>query len=279
MKIINQIQDLTNYIQDLKLSNKSIGLVPTMGALHKGHMSLIGKARQENDIVVCSVFVNPIQFNNKEDLEKYPRNVEKDAQLLEENGCDIMFSPIAQEVYKEEPTEQFSFGSLEAVMEGKQRPGHFNGVAIIVSRLFNWVSPNRAYFGEKDFQQIAIIKDMVRQLNSPVEIVPCPIVREIDGLAISSRNVRLEEQAREIAPKIHYILHKSCSMKDNLSFSQIKSFVINEFKRIKEFELEYFEMVDDTTLQPISQKGENGVVGCVAVWLGGVRLIDVERYY
>jgi pantoate--beta-alanine ligase len=279
MKIINQIQDLTNYIQDLKLSNKTIGLVPTMGALHKGHMSLIGKARQENDIVVCSVFVNPIQFNNKEDLEKYPRNVEKDALLLEENGCDIMFSPIAQEIYKEEPTEQFSFGSLENVMEGKQRPGHFNGVAIIVSRLFNWVSPNRAYFGEKDFQQLAIIKNMVSQLGSNVEIVPCPIVREEDGLAMSSRNSRLSQKAREIAPKIHLILQKSATMKDSLSFSQIKTFVVNEFKLIKDFELEYFEIVDDTTLQPISKKGDNGVVGCIAVWLDGVRLIDVQRYY
>src|SRR5574344_316918 len=279
MKIINQIQDLTNYIQDLKLSNKTIGLVPTMGALHKGHMSLISKARQENDIVVCSVFVNPIQFNNKEDLEKYPRNVEKDALLLEENGCDIMFSPIAQEVYKEEPTEQFSFVSLEAVMEGKQRPGHFNGVAIIVSRLFNWVSPNRAYFGEKDFQQLAIIKNMISQLSSKVEIVPCPIIRENDGLAMSSRNARLSQKAREIAPKIHLILQKSSTMKDSLSFSQIKTFVVNEFKLIKDFELEYFEIVDDTTLQPISKKGDNGVVGCIAVWLDGVRLIDVQRYY
>ena len=279
MKTIEHIIELTQHIDYLKKEGKTIGFVPTMGALHKGHISLIERAKQENDIVVCSVFVNPIQFNNKEDLIKYPRDIEKDSILLEENGCDILFCPKAEEVYAEEAKESFSFGALEKVMEGKQRPGHFNGVAIIVSRLFDWVKPNRAYFGEKDFQQIAIIKDMVRQLNSPVEIVPCPIVREIDGLAISSRNVRLEEQAREIAPKIHYILHKSCSMKDNLSFSQIKSFVINEFKRIKEFELEYFEMVDDTTLQPISQKGENGVVGCVAVWLGGVRLIDVERYY
>ncbi len=279
MKRLENINELTQYIESLKQDGKTIGLVPTMGALHAGHMSLIKRAREENDIVVSSVFVNPIQFNNKEDLEKYPRNLEKDSQLLEENGCDIMFSPNAQEVYKDEPTEQFSFGSLEAVMEGKQRPGHFNGVAIIVSRLFNWVNPNRAYFGEKDFQQIAIIKDMVKQLNSPVEIVPCPIVREEDGLALSSRNARLSQKAREIAPKIHYILQKSATMKDSLSFSQIKTFVVNEFKLIKDFELEYFEIVDDTTLKPISKKGDNGVVGCIAVWLDGVRLIDVQRYY
>lgn len=279
MKRLENINELTQYIESLKQEGKTIGLVPTMGALHKGHMSLIRKARQENDIVICSVFVNPIQFNNKEDLEKYPRNLEQDSQLLEENGCDIMFSPLAQEVYKDEPTEQFSFGSLEAVMEGKQRPGHFNGVAIIVSRLFNWVSPNRAYFGEKDFQQLAIIRNMVSQINSKVEIVPCPIVREEDGLAMSSRNSRLSQKAREIAPKIHYILHKSATMKDSLSFSQIKTFVVNEFKLIKDFELEYFEIVDDTTLQPISKKGDNGVVGCIAVWIDGVRLIDVQRYY
>lgn len=279
MKKIEHINELTQYIEILKQEGKTIGLVPTMGALHQGHMSLIKRAREENDIVVSSVFVNPIQFNNKEDLDKYPRDIEKDSSLLEENGCDILFCPKAEEVYAEEATESFSFGALEQVMEGKQRPGHFNGVAIIVSRLFNWVKPVRAYFGEKDFQQIAIIKEMVRQLNSPVEIVSCPIVREKDGLAISSRNMRLSPECREIAPKIHSILHKSSSIKDNLSVSQLKSFVNNEFKMIKDFELEYFEIVDDTTLQPISQKGKNGVVGCVAVWLGGVRLIDIERYY
>lgn len=279
MKTIEHINELTQYIEIIKQEGKTIGLIPTMGALHQGHISLIKRAKEENDIVVSSVFVNPIQFNNKEDLEKYPRDIEKDSILLEENGCDVLFCPKAEEVYSEEVKESFSFGALEQVMEGKQRPGHFNGVAVIVSRLFNWVKPVRAYFGEKDFQQIAIIKDMVRQLNSPVEIVPCPIVREEDGLALSSRNARLSKKAREIASKIHFILQKSATMKDSLSFSQIKTFVINDFKLIKDFELEYFEIVDDTTLQPISKKGDNGVVGCIAVWLDGVRLIDVQRYY
>ena len=199
--------------------------------------------------------------------------------MLEDAGCDYVFSPSAEEVYAEKPTETFNFGTLETVMEGKMRPGHFNGVATIVSRLFNWINPTRAYFGEKDFQQLAIIKDMVRQLNSPVEIVPCPIVRESDGLAMSSRNMRLSEEKRAIASKINSILKKSVSMKENISLSQIKSFVKNEFSLLKDFELEYFELVDDVTLQPVNQKGENGVVGCVAVWLGGVRLIDVIRYY
>lgn len=279
MRKIDSINEVVGLVSEIKAQGKTIGLVPTMGALHIGHLSLIEKARKENDIIICSVFVNPIQFNNQEDLDKYPRDIEKDCLLLEDAGCDYVFSPSAEEVYAEKPTETFNFGTLETVMEGKMRPGHFNGVATIVSRLFNWINPTRAYFGEKDFQQLAIIKDMVRQLNSPVEIVPCPIVRESDGLAMSSRNMRLSEEKRAIASKINSILKKSVSMKENISLSQIKSFVKNEFSLLKDFELEYFELVDDLTLQPVNQKGENGVVGCVAVWLGGVRLIDVIRYY
>lgn len=279
MRKIDSINEVVGLVSEIKAQGKTIGLVPTMGALHIGHLSLIEKARKENDIIICSVFVNPIQFNNQEDLDKYPRDIEKDCLLLEDAGCDYVFSPSAEEVYAEKPTEKFDFGALETVMEGKMRPGHFNGVATIVSRLFNWINPTRAYFGEKDFQQLAIIKDMVRQLNSPVEIVPCPIVRESDGLAMSSRNMRLSEEKRAIASKINSILKKSVSMKENISLSQIKSFVKNEFSLLKDFELEYFELVDDATLQPVNQKGENGVVGCVAVWLGGVRLIDVIRYY
>lgn len=279
MKRIEHIEELSQYIDKAKEEGKTIGLVPTMGALHSGHISLIEEARKENDIVICSVFVNPIQFNNKEDLNKYPRDIEKDIAILEENGCDVLFCPKAEEVYPEQAKESFSFGKLEEVMEGAQRPGHFNGVAVIVSRLFSWIRPNRAYFGEKDFQQLAIIKDMVEQLNSPVEIVPCPIVRHKDGLAISSRNIRLSEEARALAPKIHQILKTSASMKDNVSISQVKSFVLHEFKLIKDFELEYFEIVDDITLQPLIKKGENGVIGCIAVWLDGVRLIDIIRYY
>lgn len=279
MRKIDSINEVVGLVSEIKAQGKTIGLVPTMGALHIGHLSLIEKARKENDIIICSVFVNPIQFNNQEDLDKYPRDIKKDCLLLEDAGCDYVFSPSAEEVYAEKPTETFNFGTLETVMEGKMRPGHFNGVATIVSRLFNWINPTRAYFGEKDFQQSAIIKDMVRQLNFPVEIVPCPIVRESDGLAMSSRNMRLSEEKRAIASKINSILKKSVSMKENISLSQIKSFVKNEFSLLKDFELEYFELVDDATLQPVNQKGENGVVGCVAVWLGGVRLIDVIRYY
>ena len=198
---------------------------------------------------------------------------------MEECNCDIAFVPSAEEVYREEPKE-FHFGQLEAVMEGKQRPGHFSGVANIVSRLFYWTKADRAYFGEKDYQQIAIIKDMVQQENIDIEIVSCPIYRDEDGLATSSRNQRLSPQARQIAPKIHQILEKSYLQKSFLSLSQIKRFVEDEFEKIKEFQLEYFLIVDDKTLQPIHTRTENeGVVGCVAVWLDGVRLIDIQRYY
>lgn len=279
MKIINSIQEITEISRALRLDNKTIGFVPTMGALHKGHLTLMQRAKDENDILIVSVFVNPIQFNNPEDLEKYPRDIDADSNKLESIGCDYLFYPKAEEVYAQEPTEEFDFGNLDKVMEGEQRPGHFRGVAIIVSRLFNWINPNKAYFGEKDFQQLTIIKAMVNNLDLGVEIVACPIVREEDGLAMSSRNQRLSSSAREIAPRINAILRKSYSLSENISISQIKSFVINEFKLVKDFELEYFEIVDAKTLEPITQRTENGVVGCVALWLDGVRLIDVIRYY
>ncbi|MFV0500106.1 MAG: pantoate--beta-alanine ligase [Bacteroidales bacterium] len=279
MKIINSIQEITEISRALRLDNKTIGFVPTMGALHKGHLTLMQRAKDENDILIVSVFVNPIQFNNPEDLEKYPRDIDADSNKLESIGCNYLFFPKAEEVYSQEPTEEFDFGNLDKVMEGEQRPGHFRGVAIIVSRLFNWINPNKAYFGEKDFQQLTIIKFMVNNLNLGVEIVACPIVREEDGLAMSSRNQRLSASAREIAPRINAILRKSYSLSENISISQIKSFVINEFKLVKDFELEYFEIVDAKTLEPITQRTENGVVGCVALWLDGIRLIDVIRYY
>ncbi|MDR0971988.1 MAG: pantoate--beta-alanine ligase [Bacteroidales bacterium] len=279
MKIINTIEEISQITDRLKQEGKTIGFVPTMGALHKGHISLISRSKEENDVTICSIFVNPIQFNNKEDLEKYPIRTDEDILILEESNCDILFIPSQEEVYFEPATERFSFGKLEEVLEGKQRPGHFNGVATVVSRLFKWIKPNKAYFGEKDYQQVAIIKDMVKQLDMPIEIIPCPIIREEDGLAISSRNLLLSSDARKLAPKIHSILIKSAYQKDNLTFSQIKSFVSSEFKLIKEMDLEYFEIVDDETLQPITKKQENGVVGFIAVWLDGVRLIDIQRYY
>jgi pantoate--beta-alanine ligase len=279
MQVYNTVNELLSYVKDIKKEGKTLGLLPTMGALHEGHLSLFKRAKQENDVVICSIFVNPIQFNNKEDFEKYPRDFEADSLLLKDNGCEVIFSPSVDEVYHDEKKEEYSFGDLETVMEGAARPGHFNGVANIVKKLFDWTKADKAYFGEKDFQQIAIIKDLVRQYSIPIDIVVCPIYRDQDGLATSSRNRRLSNEKRAIAPKIHKILSKSAMLKDSLSLSQIKTFVEQEFKIYKDFELEYFEIVDDKTLQPITKQAGHGVVGCVAVWLDGVRLIDIQRYY
>jgi pantoate--beta-alanine ligase len=279
MLLFETINELSAFVDSVKREGKTIGLLPTMGALHNGHISLLERAKKENDVVICSIFVNPIQFNNKEDFEKYPRDLENDKRLLEEKNCDVAFVPTTEEVYSEPATEHYDFGALDKVLEGIARPGHFNGVATIVKRLLNWAKPDRAYFGEKDFQQIAIIKHLVNQQNIPVEIVVCPVFRDEDGLATSSRNRRLSKEKRSIAPKIHQILLKSASFSDTLSISQIKNFVINEFKMYKDFKLEYFEIVNAVTLQPITHKNEDGVVGCIAVWLDGVRLIDIQRYF
>lgn len=278
MQVCHKIDELLSCVDTFKREGKTIGLLPTMGALHEGHLSLAKRAKEENDVLICSVFVNPIQFNNKEDLEKYPRDLEADVALLDSIGCDVVFAPSAEEVYAEEPTEKYSFGALEQVLEGPQRPGHFNGVATIVHKLFKWARPDRAYFGEKDYQQIAIVKDLVRQFSIPVQIVECPIYRDADGLATSSRNRRLSAKARKIAPKIHEILLKSATLAKDMSYSQIKSYVEGEFAMRNDFELEYFEVVDAKTLQPIRRPSENGAVGCVAVWLDGVRLIDIQKY-
>ena len=279
MEICRTVNELTNTIEQVKQQHKTIGIVPTMGALHEGHISLFKRARAENDIFVSSIFVNPVQFNSNEDFEKYPKSEDEDLAILEQNGCDIAFVPTAEEVYRGETPEHWSFGSLEEVMEGKQRPGHFSGVANIVSRLFTWTKADRAYFGEKDYQQIMIIKDMVRQMECKIEIVSCPIYREEDGLAASSRNKRLSKEARAIAPKIHEILTKSYSQKEFLSLTQIKSFVESEFKKYNEFELEYFILADGDTLQPVRIKEQSqNIIGFVAVWLDGVRLIDIQKY-
>ena len=208
MLVINKVQELKEIQRRLHEEGKTIGLVPTMGALHSGHYSLLERARQENDIVVCSIFVNPVQFNNAEDLEKYPRTLEQDLAYIEK-VADIVFAPTVDEVFPTPPTEKYDFGTLETVMEGAFRPGHFNGVGVIVKRLFDWTEPHRAYFGEKDFQQLAIIQELVRQYAINIEIVPCPIVREASGLALSSRNARLSETDRTTAAKIHQILESS----------------------------------------------------------------------
>lgn len=256
-----------------------MGLVPTMGALHEGHLSLIRIAQMHCDTVVVSIFVNPIQFNNADDLRTYPRTLEADCEKLQEIGCDMVLAPSVEEMYPEPVTETYNFGELETVMEGPRRPGHFAGVAAVVSRLFEIVEPAKAFFGEKDFQQLAIIRRLVKQLYMPIEIVGCPIVRAKDGLALSSRNMRLSAGARRMAPQIYATLKEAVEQSQSQTIDEVKHFVTDTLKSLKVFDPEYFEIVNDTTLQPITQWTDaRGIVGCIAVWLDGVRLIDVIRF-
>ena len=284
MKIIRTVGDLRKYVVDAHDSGKSIGLVPTMGALHAGHMSLMHKARKENDVVVASVFVNPTQFNNAQDLKTYPRTESADVAHLEDAGVDAAFIPSVEEVYPEPDTRVFDLGKVAEVMEGKMRPGHFNGVAQIVSKLFGWVSPDRAYFGEKDFQQIAVIKKMVQLEGFDIEIVDCPICRHDDGLAMSSRNVRLTEEQRSIAPKIHKVLTDSLKWAEEHSPQEVKQMVADTLNGVEWLETEYYEIVDSLSMQPIEKwedvdkKSGAVAVGCVTVYCGDVRLIDNIKY-
>lgn len=275
MLVINKVQELKEIQQRLHEEGKTIGLVPTMGALHSGHYSLLERARQENDIVVCSIFVNPVQFNNAEDLEKYPRTLEQDLAYIEK-VADIVFAPTVDEVFPTPPTEKYDFGTLETVMEGAFRPGHFNGVGVIVKRLFDWTEPHRAYFGEKDFQQLAIIQELVRQYALNIKIIPCPIVREASGLALSSRNARLSETDRTTAAKIHQILESS---RNCTTLQETQHFVEEEIAKVPEFTLDYFAIANARTLQPIENFSDaETVIGCIAVFIGGVRLIDNVKY-
>ena len=280
MKVFNFIVDIQRFVEEKRNEGLKIGFVPTMGALHEGHLSLINRAKKENDIVVCSVFVNPIQFNNPADLEKYPRTPEKDIEKLEQAGCDAVLMPSVEEMYPEKVEDHYDFGNLERVMEGACRPGHFNGVAIVVRKLFEIVTPNKAYFGEKDFQQLAIINKMVRDLNMNLEIVPCPIVRENDGLAMSSRNVRLNETERAIAPKIFATLNDVISKKDSMSPAEMKSYALAKYSEIKEFDVEYVEITDEINLKSIENWNECEHARIfVALQLGPVRLIDNVRIF
>lgn len=275
MRVVTTVADLRKAINQAREEGKKIGFVPTMGALHNGHIQLVKRCVAENEFAVVSVFVNPTQFNDKNDLLKYPRTLEADCKLLEEAGCNLVFAPTVDEVYPEEDTRLFDFGQLDKVMEGEFRPGHFNGVAQVVSKLFDMVTPDNAYFGEKDFQQLAIIRQMVKQLNSPVEIHPCPIVREESGLAMSSRNTRLTPEQLAEAPKIYQTLLASKAMKETKSVSEVKAWVINELNKNEFFHVEYFDIVDGLTLQSLNNWSESGyAVGCIAVFCGEVRLID-----
>ena len=279
MKIIHTISELQAELSALKAQGKMVGLVPTMGALHAGHASLVERSVAENDVTVVSIFVNPTQFNDKNDLLKYPRTLEADCELLQSVGAMIAFAPSVEEVYPEPDTRSFSYAPLDTVMEGTFRPGHFNGVCQIVSKLFDMVQPHRAYFGEKDFQQLAIIREMVRQMNYPLEIVGCPIVREADGLAMSSRNTRLSVEERITALNISRILFESQKYAEVHTLAETKSFVEEGIAAIEGLRLEYYEVVDDRTLQTVREWNEaEGIVGCITVFCGDVRLIDNIRY-
>ena len=279
MKIVKGINELKGYLIDSKRNGKRIGLVPTMGALHKGHLSLVERCVRENDICVVSVFVNPTQFNDKHDLETYPRTLEADCALLESAGCDFVFAPSVEEMYPEPDTRTFDFGTVMQVMEGAKRPGHFSGVAQVVSKLFYIVEPDNAYFGEKDFQQIAVIRAMVKQLQIPVQINACPIVREADGLALSSRNTRLTPALRQKAPLIARTLQESKALAATKSVREVIDYVVNTLNADPDLEVEYYEIVDGDSLVSIQDwKDTSYAVGCVTVYCGEVRLIDNIKY-
>ena len=279
MKVFETINETIAYIDRQRADGYSIGFVPTMGALHEGHLELMRKAKNENKLLAVSVFVNPKQFNNPEDLEKYPRNLAKDMEALNGVGCNVLFAPEADEMYPKPENTNYDFGQLENVMEGASRKGHFNGVAIVVRKLFEIVKPHKAYFGEKDYQQLAIIKELVRKEDLAVEIVPCPIVREKDGLAMSSRNERLTYEERKIAPFIYQTLQNAKNKVPQLSPENLKTWVKKEFEKTGSFQLDYFEIADDTYLQSV-QSWDNsiGTMGFIAVFLGKVRLIDNIRF-
>lgn len=281
MKVIHTIVELQNELFANRKNGKTIGLVPTMGALHEGHASLVKQSISDNDITVVSIFVNPTQFNDPKDLKTYPRTVEQDCNLLENVGADYAFVPSVEEMYPEPDTRHFDFPPITTVMEGAHRLGHFNGVCQVVSRLFYIVRPNRAYFGEKDWQQIAVVKAMVRSLSLSVQIVECPIVRDNDGLALSSRNSLLSDEERKVAPKIYKALKESASYANTHSVQETHDMVVNEINTGGCLEVEYFEIVDGNTLQPVEDwSASDYVVGCITVYCGAkpVRLIDHIKY-
>ena len=277
MKVFTSVKELRAELD--RTEQSGIGFVPTMGALHAGHRSLVERARRENATVVVSVFVNPTQFNDKNDLRHYPRTPEADRRLLEEAGADFVLMPSVEEIYPEPDGRQFDFGQIDKVMEGATRPGHFNGVAQVVSRLFDIVRPARAYFGEKDFQQIAVIRAMVKQLYIPVKINDCPILREADGLALSSRNVRLTPEQRQKAPLIARTLKESTNFVPEKSVQEVIDYVVNTINADPIMRVEYYEIVDGNTMESIKNWSDTTYpVGCITVYCGEVRLIDNIKY-
>ncbi|MBQ7424625.1 MAG: pantoate--beta-alanine ligase [Prevotella sp.] len=281
MKVVHTIVELQNDLFTLRKANKSVGLVPTMGALHEGHASLVKQSVKDNDITVVSVFLNPTQFNDKNDLANYPRTLDADCELLEGVGADYVFAPAVNEMYPTEDKRHFEYPPVSTVMEGAHRPGHFNGVCQVVSRLFYIVRPDKAYFGEKDWQQIAVIKAMVKALDIKVTIVECPIIREKDGLAMSSRNTLLAEDERAIAPNIYKALKSSVTYAKKHTVQQTHDKVVADINAIEGLEVEYFSIVDGDTLQDVSSWDDTPyVVGCITVYCGKtpIRLIDHIKY-
>lgn len=275
MQICKTIAEVNDILQHYRSANKTIGFVPTMGALHKGHIALVKQATMENDVAACSIFVNPIQFNKPDDLKKYPRTFEKDVRLLNEVACDILFAPEVNEVYPEKVFDRYNFGNLEKVMEGKFRPGHFNGVAVVVRKLFDIIQPTRAYFGKKDFQQLRIIQVLVENLKLDVEIVPCDTTREKDGLAMSSRNMRLTKEQRAVAPAIYSILSMTSQKAGKMMPRELEDWAVAQLNKYNEIEVEYLQIVNADDLMPVTSwdDGRDKRI-CVAATLGDVRLID-----
>ena len=274
MEVFHTVALLTARLKSLRYG--TLGFVPTMGALHEGHLSLVRICKQQNDIALASIFVNPTQFNDKEDLKKYPRMPEKDVSMLTGAGCDIVFMPDVKEIYPEPDNRTFDFGGLDMVMEGKFRPGHFNGVVQVVTRLFDIIKPDRAYFGLKDYQQLTIIKKIASGLGYPVEIVPCPIIRECDGLAMSSRNMRLSGAERKTALVLSQSLFRAkMMMRAGHTPAEVRKYVTDHVKATSGIELEYFEIVDGESLLPVETwESGKGVIGCLAARVGKIRLID-----
>lgn len=281
MEVIRKANELKTMLNTLKSSLKSIGFVPTMGALHKGHLDLVSQAVAENDISVCSIFINPVQFNEKSDFDNYPKTENEDLELLRAENVDIVFIPTYEEVYPDgPPKEKYSFDGLENVMEGKNRPGHFNGVAAVVKRLFQIVQPDKAYFGKKDYQQYLIIQKLVEKESMDIEIVPCKIVREESGLAMSSRNKRLSDSQLEKAPFIYQILQKAVDAKEYMNPAEISNWIEKQFYDIEGMELEYFKIADGFKLEDVqSWNTSSKPMGFIVVKLGDVRLIDNIEFY
>lgn len=281
MQVIHTVKELKAALEPHRAAGKSVGLVPTMGALHEGHASLVRRCVKENDVTVVSIFVNPTQFNDKKDLATYPRTLEKDVLLLEKEGVTFAFAPSVEEMYPEPDTRRFSYPPIDTVMEGAHRPGHFNGVCQIVSKLFMIVAPKKAYFGEKDYQQIAVIRAMVKDLGLPVEIVPCPVVRQPDGLARSSRNALLTDEERKTAARIAQTLMASLDFSKNHTVDETQRWTVDAINAVEGLDVQYYEIVDGDTLQAVaSWDASPSIVGCITVFCGHipVRLIDHIRY-